>query len=109
MSRSGILRNRRFLVLWSGNGLSLIGTSGVRIAYPLIVLAISGSPALAGWVVGAVQMVTDGAVPLGAVLAGYLIAGLGPRTIGWALFLCMLVLALLGSRSPDTRRLTWSR
>jgi MFS family permease len=47
---SGVLGNRRFLVLWTGNGLSLLGNSGVRVAYPLIVLAITGSPAWAGWV-----------------------------------------------------------
>ncbi|MCY1138450.1 MFS transporter [Actinoplanes sp. Pm04-4] len=45
-----ILRNRRFLALWSGNALSLVGTSGVRIAYPLLALALFDSPALAGWV-----------------------------------------------------------
>ena len=45
-----ILRNRRFLALWSGNALSLIGTAGVRIAYPLLALALFDSPALAGWV-----------------------------------------------------------
>ncbi|GAB2566436.1 MFS transporter [Paractinoplanes abujensis] len=44
-----ILHNRRFLALWSGNALSLVGTAGVRIAYPLLALALFDSPALAGW------------------------------------------------------------
>ncbi|MFC4063608.1 MFS transporter [Actinoplanes subglobosus] len=50
MSGGGILSNHRFLVLWTGNGLSLLGISGVRLTYPLVVLATSGSPAWAGWV-----------------------------------------------------------
>ncbi len=45
-----ILRNRRFLALWSGNALSLVGTSGVRLAYPLLALALFDSPELAGWI-----------------------------------------------------------
>jgi MFS family permease len=45
-----MIHNHRFMVLWAGNGLSLIGTSGVRIAYPLLVLGVTRSPALAGWV-----------------------------------------------------------
>jgi MFS family permease len=56
MNNSRILRNRNFMLLWSGNSVSLLGTSGVRIAYPLIVLAISGSPVLAGWVTFAVNL-----------------------------------------------------
>ena len=38
------------MVLWSGNLVSIVGTYGARIAYPLAVLHFSGSPALAGWV-----------------------------------------------------------
>lgn len=45
-----VYADRDFLLLWSGNALSLIGLYGVRIAYPLLVLALTGSPALAGWV-----------------------------------------------------------
>ncbi|WP_280382503.1 MFS transporter [Nocardia wallacei] len=49
MSRP-VLRNRNFLLLWSGNTLSLVGFHGVRIAYPLLALSVTGSVALAGWV-----------------------------------------------------------
>ncbi|WP_067477597.1 MFS transporter [Nocardia amamiensis] len=50
MSGPGIFANRDFLLLWSGNATSLVGSYGVRIAYPLLALSITGSPALAGWV-----------------------------------------------------------
>lgn len=41
---------RNFALLWSGNALSLIGFHGTRMAGPLLVLALTGSPAAAGWV-----------------------------------------------------------
>ncbi|WP_330252127.1 MFS transporter [Nocardia sp. NBC_00565] len=50
MDRSGIHTNRNFLLLWSGNATSLVGFHGVRIAYPLLALTVTGSPAAAGWV-----------------------------------------------------------
>lgn len=56
MSNGSLLHNRRFLALWSGNAFSLIGTAGVRISYPLIVLAVADSPALAGWVAFALTL-----------------------------------------------------
>lgn len=56
MSSSGLHTNRNFLLLWSGNATSLVGFHGVRIAYPLLVLAVTGSPAAAGWVGFAVSV-----------------------------------------------------
>ncbi|MGW0180473.1 MFS transporter [Nocardia sp. NPDC003345] len=56
MSRHGILGNRNFLLLWSGNAISLVGFHGVRIAYPLLALTITGSAALAGWVGFAISL-----------------------------------------------------
>ncbi|MBL7258381.1 MFS transporter [Paractinoplanes lichenicola] len=53
-----ILHNRRFLALWSGNALSLVGTAGVRIAYPLLALALFDSPELAGWIAFAATIPT---------------------------------------------------
>ncbi|MFQ6329467.1 MFS transporter [Nocardia sp. CWNU-33] len=50
MGKSGIHTNRNFLLLWSGNATSLVGFHGVRIAYPLLVFAVTGSPAAAGWI-----------------------------------------------------------
>ncbi|WP_405160147.1 MFS transporter [Nocardia sp. NBC_01499] len=46
----GVFGNRDFVLLWFGNATSLVGLFGARIAYPLLVLASTGSPALAGWV-----------------------------------------------------------
>ncbi|MBF6296359.1 MFS transporter [Nocardia amamiensis] len=42
--------DRNFALLWSGNAVSLVGFFGVRLAYPLLVLSVTHSPALAGWV-----------------------------------------------------------
>ncbi|HLI07921.1 MAG TPA: MFS transporter [Ktedonobacteraceae bacterium] len=45
-------RNRDYLLLWGGQTLSNIGSGISGIAYPLLVLAITGSPAQAGLVGG---------------------------------------------------------
>ncbi|MEV5836558.1 MFS transporter [Nocardia sp. NPDC052112] len=50
MSRASIYLDRNLLLLWSGNAVSLTGFHGVRIAYPMLVLAMTGSPVAAGWV-----------------------------------------------------------
>lgn len=47
-------RNRDFVVLWSGGLLSVLGTGISRIAYPLLMLAVTHSPAQAG-LVGALR------------------------------------------------------
>jgi MFS family permease len=47
-------RNRDFMVLWASQVVSTVGTRVSGIAYPLLVLAITGSPAQAG-VVGFAQ------------------------------------------------------
>src|ERR1051326_7194933 len=41
-------RNRDFLLLWSGQSVSTLGTGVSTFALPLLVLAITHSPALAG-------------------------------------------------------------
>src|SRR5712691_9389655 len=41
-------RNRDYLLLWSGQAFSAIGGSVSELAFPLLVLAITGSPAQAG-------------------------------------------------------------
>jgi MFS family permease len=43
-------RNRDFLLLWSGQTISTLGTRVTSLAYPLLVLAVTGSPAQAGLV-----------------------------------------------------------
>lgn len=40
--------NRDYLVLWAGQGISTIGTQVSRLAVPLLVLTLTGSPAQAG-------------------------------------------------------------
>src|SRR5713226_4543001 len=42
--------NRNFLLLWSGELISSIGTGVSYLAFPLLTLALSGSPAQAGFV-----------------------------------------------------------
>jgi Transmembrane secretion effector len=41
-------RNRDFQLLWAGQAVSLLGSQTSKIAYPLLVLALTGSPAKAG-------------------------------------------------------------
>jgi hypothetical protein len=41
-------RNRDFQLLWSGQAISALGSQTSKIAYPLLVLAMTGSPARAG-------------------------------------------------------------
>ena len=40
--------NRDFQLLWSGQAISVLGSQTSKIAYPLLVLAMTGSPAKAG-------------------------------------------------------------
>ncbi|WP_454196370.1 MFS transporter [Nocardia sp. Marseille-Q1738] len=57
MSEPRVIRiDRDFALLWSGNAVSLVGFFGVRLAYPLLVLSLTHSPALAGWVGFAVTL-----------------------------------------------------
>ena len=41
-------RNREFILLWSGEALSALGSQISLVAFPLLVLAVTGSPAKAG-------------------------------------------------------------
>jgi predicted MFS family arabinose efflux permease len=47
---SPLRRNREFQLLWSGQAASELGTRTAQLAYPLLVLAVTGSPAKAGLV-----------------------------------------------------------
>lgn len=42
--------NRDFQLLWAGQAISVVGSRASAVAYPLLVLALTGSPALAGLV-----------------------------------------------------------
>ncbi|RSM80440.1 MFS transporter [Kibdelosporangium aridum] len=46
-------RNRNYTLLWAGQAVSEVGFSTTMIAFPLLVLAITGSPAASGLVLGA--------------------------------------------------------
>ena len=50
MSAVPLRRNRDFVLLQTGQALSTIGSAGTAIVYPLLVLAITHSPAKAGFV-----------------------------------------------------------
>ncbi|WP_433239689.1 MFS transporter [Streptosporangium sp. CA-135522] len=41
---------RDFLLVWSGSAVSLLGSRAAGFAYPLLALALTGSPVAAGWV-----------------------------------------------------------
>ena len=49
-ARPSLWRNRNFLLLWGGQATSNLGTSITELALPLLVLALTGSPAQAGFV-----------------------------------------------------------
>jgi len=50
MQRRALWRNRDFVLLWSGQAVSVLGTQVSTLALPLLVLALTGSPAQAGLV-----------------------------------------------------------
>jgi hypothetical protein len=50
--RLSLWRNRDYMLLWSGQLLSNVGSQISQMAFPLLILAVTGSPALAG-IVGA--------------------------------------------------------
>ncbi len=47
---ASLWRNRDYLLLWSGQGISNVGTQVSGLAFPLLVLLLTGSPAQAGFV-----------------------------------------------------------
>ena len=49
-------RNRDFMLLWSGQVVSTLGTESSSVVYPLLILALTNSPAMAG-IAGALQSI----------------------------------------------------
>src|SRR5437763_13811755 len=47
--RGSLWRNRDYMLLWSGQVISAIGTQASQLAFPLLVLALTRSPAQAGF------------------------------------------------------------
>lgn len=64
----GLRHNREFALLWSGETVSALGSQMSQVAYPLLVLALTGSPARAGVVGFARQLpIMLLALPAGAL------------------------------------------
>lgn len=84
-SAQSLWRNRNFLLLWSGQFVSWTGTAISGIALPLLVLALTGSPAQAGFIAGIRGVV----YVVWAIPAGVLIDRWDRRTV--------MVIANLGS------------
>jgi uncharacterized protein YbdZ (MbtH family)/MFS family permease len=64
-----LVRNRNYRLLWSSQALSEFGLSTVSIAFPLLVLVVTGSPAASGLVLGtsaAAQLLAG--LPAGALV-----------------------------------------
>src|SRR5579871_5649794 len=54
-SFTSLWHNRAYLLVWSGTAISLIGTQASQLAFPLLVLTLTNSAALAG-LVGALRL-----------------------------------------------------
>lgn len=68
MTSVPLRRNREFRLLWSGQAISALGSQMTLVAYPLLVLAVTGSPAKAGVVGFARQLpIAVLALPAGAL------------------------------------------
>src|SRR6266571_9196038 len=80
-----LLKNRNFMLLWSGQLVSWVGTEITNIALPLIVLALTGSTIQAG----SVAAIRGAVYALWAIPAGALIDRWNRKTV--------LVIANLGS------------
>ncbi|MGH2892040.1 MAG: MFS transporter, partial [Solirubrobacteraceae bacterium] len=103
-SRAGgaLLSNRNFTLLWTGDVLSEVGSQATAVAMPLLVLALTGSPAKAGLVGFARSL----AYPLTPLPAGVLVDRWDRRRVmigcaaGRALAMGSLVAMLAIGRPP---------
>jgi hypothetical protein len=110
-----LARNRGFRLLWIGQVLSDTGTEAAQIAYPLLILALTHSPTIAG-LVGTAELVVQlilglrqhgtspgviGLAQAGIGVGGLLGAVIAPRLQGrlplWPLVILMTALAPLTS------------
>jgi len=103
MSTLRIYTQRDFLLLWSGNVTSLVGFYGIRIAYPMLMLAVTGSAAAAGWIGFALSVPTLlFAMPVGVVADRYnTLRIIGACQIAGAAGTCMAI-AVISTRLPHS-------
>ena len=97
-SSPALWRNRNFMLLWSGQFVSWIGTAISGIALPLLVLTVTGSPIQAGIISGIRGLVyIVWAIPAGALIDRWdrrmvmLIANLGSGVAIGSIFCALLV------------------
>jgi MFS family permease len=99
---TGWFINRRFALLWVGDALSEVGSQATSVAMPLLVLALTGSPAKAG-LVGLARSL---AYPLAPLPAGVLVDRCDRRRVligcaaGRALAMASIVVMLAFGRPP---------
>lgn len=99
---AGLLANRNFTLLWMGDALSEVGSQATSVAMPLLVLALTGSPAKAG-LVGLARSL---AYPLTPLPAGVLVDRWDRRrvmigcAVGRAVATGSLVVVLAVGRPP---------
>lgn len=96
-SAKSLWKNRNFLLLWSGQFVSWVGTEISGIALPLLVLVLTSSPAQAGFIAGIRGVVyVVWAIPAGALIDRWdrrtvmVIANLGSGVAMGSIFLALL-------------------
>lgn len=99
MRRWPLLRNHDYMLLWSGEILSELGSQSSAVAYPLLILALSGSAAKAGvvglakWLPLAVFAIPAGALADRVDRKRLMIACDAIRMVGAASIVAMLVIS----------------
>ena len=99
MRRWPLLRNRDYMLLWSGEVLSELGSQTSSVAYPLLILALTGSPAKAGivglakWLPIAVFALPAGALADRVDRKRLMIASDAIRLVGAASIVVLLAIA----------------
>ncbi|ADB30775.1 major facilitator superfamily MFS_1 [Kribbella flavida DSM 17836] len=58
MTNRSLRHNREFVALWTGQAASALGTSISTLAYPLLILSVTGSPGQAGLVASVLALTT---------------------------------------------------